>query len=160
MFSIFKKKDKDFSCLGVIVQEKMSAEDFESCLNFFNKGLKQKIFNSANLETISKKLGFDIKEYYFFIDNEDLKIKAYKTTISILYRFKGSELISEENIESLIKNIDPELFYDRVAIENLSQKYGFSVFDRCQFESYTISTFTFDNNNKMVQFVVPKPDTI
>jgi hypothetical protein len=30
MFSLFKKKDKAFSCLGVIVQEKMSQEDFES----------------------------------------------------------------------------------------------------------------------------------
>jgi hypothetical protein len=157
MFSVFKKKDKAFSCLGVIVQEKMSEEDFESCLNFFNKGLKPKIFTSDNLETISKKLGFDIKEYYFFIDNEYFKNKAHKVTVSILYRFKGSKFISEEEIEALIKNIDSELFYNRVDIENLSQQYGFSVFDRCQFESHTISTFTFDTDKKTVQFVVPKP---
>ena len=156
MFSIFKKKDNAFSCLGVIVQEKMSDEDFESCLNFFSKGLKPKIFTSDNLETISKKLGFDVKEYYFFIDNDDLKNKHYKANISILYRFKGSKSISEIEIETLIKNIDPELFYNRVDIENLSQKYGFSVFDRCQFESYTISTFTMDKEKKTIQFVIPK----
>lgn len=160
MFSIFKKKDKAFSCLGVIVQEKMSQEDFESCLNFFNKGLKPKIFTSDNLETISKKLGFDVKEYYFFVDNEDLKNKDYKATISILYRFKGSKSISEDEIEALIKNIDAELFYNRVDIENLSQKYGFSVFDRCHFESYTISTFTLYNEKKVIQFVVPKAEPI
>lgn len=156
MFSIFKKKDNAFSCLGVIVQEKMSDEDFESCLNFFSKGLKPKVFTSDNLETISKKLGFDVKEYYFFIDNDDLKNKKYKASISTLYRFKGSKSISEIEIETLIKNIDPEVFYNRVDIEKLSEKYGFSVFDRCQFESYIISTFIMDKDKKTIQFVIPK----
>jgi hypothetical protein len=160
MLSIFKKKDNVFSCLGVIVQEKMSDEDFKSCLNFFKKALKPKIFTSDNLETISKKLGFNVREYYFFIDNQDLKKKEYNMMISILYRFEGSKSISEDEVEALLRNIDSELFYTRVDIEKLSRKYGFSIFDRCQFEPYTITTFTLKKGERTISFIVPKAESI
>lgn len=71
MFSIFKKKDDlKFYCLGVIIQDKMSNEDVDSCLDMFNNIFKLKSYKQENIDSMSSRLGFTITNYYFFIDSD------------------------------------------------------------------------------------------
>lgn len=74
----------------------------------------------------------------------------------VLYRLKGSKLISENEIESTIMSIDNDIFYNRVDIEKLSEKCGFSVFDRCEFEPYIIHNYKTKNSDLDLKLVISR----
>lgn len=96
------------------------------------------------MKAISEKLGFDINDYYAFIELTDATRKDPNTRIKSLYRYFGSKKISEDFLEKEFSDkINPTLFYSRVDIENLSQKIECSVFDRNEFKSYIIINYLF-----------------
>ena len=152
MLSFLNPKEKKYTCLGVKVQTSMSQEDFESCKEVFQK-LKPKAFTNKGLDSLTSKLGFEIRDYYFFIDIEKFGKKKFKSSVSVFYRFEGSKNISEIEIEDVIKTMQTDIFYSRSAIQSLSEKYGFDVFARAEFTAYAITTMILDNSNNENRFV-------
>ncbi len=107
---------------------------------------------------MSKIVGFNIRDYYVFVDET---IKLGKQQIISTYRWAGSKKISDEELEQEFeKSISKELYYNRVEIEKLSLKIGCSVWDRTQFDLYLIQRYLSKNDEILYQCILePKKNT-
>ena len=153
--SFWKRKGTatNYVCLGIKYQD-IEPED----LNLFNQIIVQlnKMYNDSHIADINEKLGFDIQKYFHFVDIELMKDDK-STSISIQYKYAGSKGISDEPLEAIFKEkINPDKFYNRVEIEKLSEDIGASVWDRNNFETVTISEFTFTKNNQTFKCINPR----
>jgi uncharacterized protein (DUF2344 family) len=158
--SFFNKKKPEikFICLGVkYLEDGISQEDLDSCFEIFAKVFSKKIYTNEEIEEITKKLGFNIRDYYVFVDQT---IKLGKWQMISKYRWAGSKKISEEELEQEFeKNISKELHYSRVEIENLSKKIGCSVWDRTQFDLYLIQRYLSKDDEILYQCILePKKE--
>ena len=160
---LFKKKDNKlkYACYGVKLQHSgMSQEDLESCFEVFEKHFSNNVYSNENLNAISERLGFDVKDYYAFVGYTSSVELEKKISIKTLYRYGGSRMISSEESEKMfIEKINPNLFFSRVDIENLSQGIGCSVWDRNNFNSYTIVEMNFIKQRLTFECVL-KPEII
>jgi hypothetical protein len=125
---------------------KMSKEDFDSCMQMCQQFYTlNRIYSKKDIEQISKQIGFDFEELYYFSEYKNGILKEGQSiklpAISIAYRFISPIPNQESEIISLFeKFVDPEKIYKRTEIENLSMKAGFSVWDRSQWETYSLIT--------------------
>ncbi len=151
MFSIFKKrKEPLYQCLGVRMRtEGNLQEDMESCFQVYKSKLSKKFYTRAEIDHISQVFAFDVNEYYVF---EEVDLNAAGSgflsglEIIVMYRWLGSKLISEEEIEiQFTVHLSKDSFYLRTEIEEVSEKIGCDVFGRNHFYSYIIHTY---KNNK------------
>lgn len=149
MFSFLKKKNNDlFVCLGVKYKEEgICPEDLDSCFEVFEKYFSKRTYTQIDIDNIIKQFGFNIHDYYVFIDKRIADIPNKETKMSWCYRWFGSKKISSEEMEKQIEaNLSNEKQYTRVDIEKLSEKVGFSVYDRNNFVSFMISEYSFENH--------------
>ena len=152
MFSLFKKKESakvvKYTCLGVKYNEEgISQADLDSCFEVAEI-FKTKVYTPQDIQEINNRLGFDTNDYYVWIDNDLLNTPNNSVTIKLIYRYMGSKLLSGEALEkAFLDKINPDLYYTRVDIENLSEEIGCDVFERNNFVSYTWSEHTYQDQN-------------
>ena len=156
MFSFLKKKKAQYCCLGVKHREEgISPDDLESCFEVFEKYFSKRIYTQEEIDEIIKKFGFNIHDYYVFVDQQITNSANKKTSMKIYHRWFGSNKISGEEIEKMIdENLSSELNYTRVDIEKISEKVGFSIYDRNDFRSYLIAEYSFESNDEVYYCII------
>ena len=160
--SLFKsnKSIARLSCIGVRLKEYgIEQEDLDSCFELFEKTFSTKVYTIADINEISKRLGFDVNEYYVFIENEILRSNK-EISIKILYRYFGSKNISDLEIEKIFsEKIDKNLFFTRGDIQKLSESIGASVWDRNIFNPYVTHEYEFKKSKGEIYKCILKPDS-
>jgi hypothetical protein len=153
-FDLFKSRNENkeikYACLGVKARkDEFCQEDLDSCFEFV-KGFGEKIFTKAELKIISDRLGFNIEDYYVFIDYSIATSKNRTLKYSQLYLWQGvkKEIESSEELKQNLNDIlSKKGFLNRAEIETLSREIGCSVWDRNKWGSYFIIDFDYSDGN-------------
>lgn len=111
-------------------------------------------FTKENIEILSDKVGYDVFNALIWIDtnvyNNPIKNRSYR----VCYQFKGFRLglVPQEFQKPLLDKISQQLFFTRTELETLSAEFGFSVYDRCEWNSVSIVTLTIPNINFEISY--------
>ncbi len=94
--------------------------------------LEKKVFTLKEIEIISARLLYDVLNELVWID-ENIQVVSKDCVISGEYQLIGFDKNiypkRKDLMDDTIKGIATDKFYTRVDIENLSAKYGYSVYD-------------------------------
>lgn len=171
MFNIFKKKkvnlDGDIDlpkpnlenlkiCLGVNLLDEIEQEELDALFYVYSNFLEGKLFTDERLLEIQGDYQEGeikpISHHFLFMDylyyNENKKIRQPKSRMRFVSTKVNMEgLIPENGAEKNMATVNIDKFYNRVEIEKLSESFGFSVYDRCEFKKYTVWELTFKDSS-------------
>jgi hypothetical protein len=102
-------------------------------------------------------LGYNIHEYYVFIQKNISQSTNKKTSVHWCYRWIVSKNISSEELEHSMSDVlSYEKNYTRVDIEKLSEIVGASVYERNNFKTYSILGYSFGEDQKEYRCIINK----
>lgn len=113
-----------------------------------------KFFPKESIDIISKNEGYDVFNALVWVDKNIYLYPKKEHRYRNCYEFKGfnPELVPIELQQPFINRIKNQLFFKRTEIEKLSCEFGFSVFDRCFWDSVFIVTLLVKDLNFEVTY--------